>query len=312
MGLLAALGTQQKYGSCYAAGTLLDVREPVLSVAEGWTPYGEEIGAVQAGLGFTGEWFDAEVGRFTQVDPWEGEQQIPLSLQPYLYANTNPINYNDPSGYFAESDRLSLLDQKADELHVDRSISAMEKFIGLVQYATTLYSDRETPDFVADLTIIIMKTQGRFDQPTYYGNNGASPQCRKGWCDLGWKDSYRDHTANQAFHFWFYVWVAYETDTSVVFLGNTYHETIDRDAGKSWEDWILGHKGAALGHRLAAWQSRTLKEVVWWGCIPTHKLSAHLMLSVRPSEVPDWLLQNLADPTTFGPAPQHSLLPAPR
>jgi len=58
-----------------AAGAVTAVRE--------WTPYGEEVGTAQAGLGYTGEWFDAAVGlvylrarwydegtgRFTQVDP---------------------------------------------------------------------------------------------------------------------------------------------------------------------------------------------------------------------------------------------------
>lgn len=37
-----------------AAGAVTAVRE--------WPPYGEEVGGAQAGLGFTGEWFDANVG----------------------------------------------------------------------------------------------------------------------------------------------------------------------------------------------------------------------------------------------------------
>ena len=54
----------------------------VVSAREG-TPYGVEVGAAQAGLGYTGEWWDAsvallylrarwyalEVGRFTSQDP---------------------------------------------------------------------------------------------------------------------------------------------------------------------------------------------------------------------------------------------------
>ncbi len=96
-----------------AAGTFLDVRVPVLSVAEGWTPYGEEIGAAQAGLGFTGEWFDADVslqylrarwydvatGRFTQVDPQIGVPYHPHTIvQDYAYGRENPIMWIDPSG----------------------------------------------------------------------------------------------------------------------------------------------------------------------------------------------------------------------
>jgi len=37
-----------------AAGAVTAVRE--------WSPYGEEIGGAQAGLGYTGEWFDAVMG----------------------------------------------------------------------------------------------------------------------------------------------------------------------------------------------------------------------------------------------------------
>jgi RHS repeat-associated protein len=97
-----------------AAGALLDVREPVLSVAEGWTPYGVEQGGAQPGLGCTGEWFDAVVGleylrarwydpgvgRFTSRDPWEGDSERPQTLFPsYAYAINSPVNYTDPSGH---------------------------------------------------------------------------------------------------------------------------------------------------------------------------------------------------------------------
>jgi len=91
-----------------ATGAVTAVRE--------WSPYGEEVGGAQAGLGFTGEWFDANVGltylrarwydgtigRFTQVDPWEGDPWRPLSLQPYQYASVNPVNRIDPSGLYDE------------------------------------------------------------------------------------------------------------------------------------------------------------------------------------------------------------------
>jgi RHS repeat-associated protein len=96
-----------------SAGVVVAAREPVLSVAEGWTPYGVEVGDAQAGLGFTGEWFDAAVGlqylrarwyhpgtgRFTQVDPWAGTLWQPQSLAySYVYVSNNPVNNQDPSG----------------------------------------------------------------------------------------------------------------------------------------------------------------------------------------------------------------------
>jgi len=77
-----------------------------VSAAREWSPYGEEIGGGQTGLGYTGEWFDAGVGltylrarwydgatgRFTQIDPL-------FAFTPYLYANNNPVKFVDPSGF---------------------------------------------------------------------------------------------------------------------------------------------------------------------------------------------------------------------
>jgi RHS repeat-associated protein len=74
--------------------------------ARAWSPYGVESGGAQAGLGYTGEWWDVAVGlqylrarwydgrsgRFTQVDAVEINP-------PYLYGHANPINRVDPSGY---------------------------------------------------------------------------------------------------------------------------------------------------------------------------------------------------------------------
>ena len=86
------------------AGSLASSRE--------WTPFGVEVGAAQAGLGYTGEWGDPsvgltylrarwlapQVGRFTQKDLAPGYVQIPHSLHVYVYAWSNPINLTDPTG----------------------------------------------------------------------------------------------------------------------------------------------------------------------------------------------------------------------
>jgi RHS repeat-associated protein len=88
-----------------AAGAVVSVRE--------WTPYGVEVGAAQAGLGYTGEWYDAALkqvylrarwldvatGRFTQRDQWEGTQEQPATMNAYIYVLANPVNTIDPTGY---------------------------------------------------------------------------------------------------------------------------------------------------------------------------------------------------------------------
>lgn len=43
-------------------------------------------------------WYDPGVGRFVSHDPIRGLLGEPLSLNPYLFANANPLVYSDPSG----------------------------------------------------------------------------------------------------------------------------------------------------------------------------------------------------------------------
>jgi len=80
-----------------------------VTAAREWLPYGEELGGAQAGLGYTGEWYDTSVGlqylrarwldvgtgRFIQVDPSR------LERHPYAYAQLNPVVMTDPTGYFS-------------------------------------------------------------------------------------------------------------------------------------------------------------------------------------------------------------------
>ncbi|MDY7079285.1 MAG: RHS repeat-associated core domain-containing protein, partial [Chloroflexota bacterium] len=89
------------------AGAVVSSRE--------WTPFGVEVGTAQAGLGYTGEWwdtylkltylrarwYDGQVGRFTRRDPWEGDKKYSQTLNDFLYADGNPINRVDPSGLCA-------------------------------------------------------------------------------------------------------------------------------------------------------------------------------------------------------------------
>jgi len=80
------------------AGAVVSARE--------WSPYGVEVSSAQAGLGYTGEWFDNSTGlvylrarwydvgagRFTRRDPARLEENL------YLYASGDPIDRIDPLG----------------------------------------------------------------------------------------------------------------------------------------------------------------------------------------------------------------------
>ncbi len=110
----------------YLPDALGSVRQAVdgagaLQWVRAWEPYGVElalsgaegIGDAQAGLGFTGEWYDPGLGMlylrarwyapgigiFSSPDPFPGLQIQPRSMHPYLYALDNPIHLTDPTGH---------------------------------------------------------------------------------------------------------------------------------------------------------------------------------------------------------------------
>jgi RHS repeat-associated protein len=44
--------------------------------------------------------YDPRSGRFTRLDPFDGERRIPMSFHKYGYSSVNPVNNSDPSGRF--------------------------------------------------------------------------------------------------------------------------------------------------------------------------------------------------------------------
>ena len=53
----------------------------------------------ETGLHYYGaRYYDAEIGRFVSVDPWEGDLEDPQSLNKYSYVQNNPIRFVDPTG----------------------------------------------------------------------------------------------------------------------------------------------------------------------------------------------------------------------
>jgi RHS repeat-associated protein len=86
-----------------------------VTMAKSYQPYGTEMSAVGSGsssYGFTGEMTDptgltylraryyaSGVGRFLTRDTWEGDSSQPMSYNGWNYVQSNPINFQDPTGH---------------------------------------------------------------------------------------------------------------------------------------------------------------------------------------------------------------------
>jgi RHS repeat-associated protein len=82
------------------------------SAAIHYDPWGTPTEGTLPNFGFTGElqdatsglvhlrprWYLPAQGAFASRDPFQGFEQYPQSLQPYLYVGNNPVNLRDPSG----------------------------------------------------------------------------------------------------------------------------------------------------------------------------------------------------------------------
>ena len=101
-----------------AAGSVTDTYD--------YSAYGELVGtsgSTPNSYRFTGEQQDSEtglyynraryynpsLGRFTQQDSWMGASGNPITLNKYLYANSNPVRYVDPSGRASNSENMAAI-----------------------------------------------------------------------------------------------------------------------------------------------------------------------------------------------------------
>uniref|UniRef100_UPI00404AA4EF RHS repeat-associated core domain-containing protein n=1 Tax=Gallaecimonas sp. GXIMD4217 TaxID=3131927 RepID=UPI00404AA4EF len=76
-------------------------------------------------------YYDQASGRFTQQDRWMGNETSPITLQKYLYANTDPVNNTDPTGRFAMSIGGLMSGVRGVGILNTVSYSSMAKFVGV-------------------------------------------------------------------------------------------------------------------------------------------------------------------------------------
>ena len=64
---------------------------------------GEQLDEETGNYYLRARYMDPSIGRFTQMDNWEGKQFVPITLNKYTYAYSDPISWTDPSGNFGLS-----------------------------------------------------------------------------------------------------------------------------------------------------------------------------------------------------------------
>jgi len=119
LGRIAQTGTTTEYFLGDALGSVRQLTNSTgtVTLAKSYDPYGTVThtnGAAQSAYGFTGEMADVTGltylraryyspldGRFMSRDTWEGDYNHPITLGKWIYANSNPITYSDPTGYSA-------------------------------------------------------------------------------------------------------------------------------------------------------------------------------------------------------------------
>jgi hypothetical protein len=190
----------------------------------------------------------------------------------------NPVNFNDPTGHNADcgigdpycqvkpgpklliQDRARYLAHKVS----NRETSDLDAFASLADYAVSLTSDCSAcvidnlgsvitghsdddgvENYAEEEMLVIIKLHLR---DHWYLDSSKFSQ--GGFADI-FKDSelaVKSGGGNQAFHFFFYVQVGYQSGSGIGNFGVDLHEDILGNAvGKSEQDRYLGYEGVRLG-----------------------------------------------------------------
>ena len=84
------------------------------STANSYRYCGEQFDSTTGLYYLRARYMDTSTGRFISMDTYQGSNDDPISLHKYLYANSNPVMYTDPSGYMVD---LAISEAMNAELH---------------------------------------------------------------------------------------------------------------------------------------------------------------------------------------------------
>ncbi|MDE2420394.1 MAG: tandem-95 repeat protein [Gammaproteobacteria bacterium] len=77
-------------------------------------------------------YYNQAIGRFSQQDSYQGNNQQPISLHKYLYANGNPLTYTDPSGNMGlgDVDAAISISTILDQIEINTSQDLLDNILG--------------------------------------------------------------------------------------------------------------------------------------------------------------------------------------
>lgn len=78
-----------------------------------------------------------QTGSFTSVDPYEGEDGTPITLNKYLYANASPAYFVDPTGEFGIAAIMAMI-----AMQYTTSVSVVQNYSGFIpkkKYSLIIY-----------------------------------------------------------------------------------------------------------------------------------------------------------------------------
>ena len=281
---------------------------------------------------YNARWYDPQLGRFISADTLIPDHKNPQALNRYAYTYNNPIHLVDPTGhepcstgawgdcfpgskastnpYRGERRRAIVRHGKA--LKGNKSLTSLEKFARLTEYAARFYGDRGryTPqdydNYMHDLSFAITG----WNRTTWVGTQQVAkvPKAPKEqWLGFdtfssfsGWRPAYNDYDPaqgviqnNQMFHAWFYTYVTYYNGSIIADLGNRVHESRlfgsrsnrPGSGGESQEDFDLGVAGVQLGQLMQASQYVAAR-----GVQPGDPRLGFMMLT--PATMGQWLRDN--------------------
>jgi RHS repeat-associated protein len=127
--LWSRIGDQSTFYHADGLGSIVAVgnENGVVSARRSFDSFGQMIDAQSAfpsKYGYAGEyfdeagqlqynrarWYDRSVGRFVSQDVHPGLDRAPITLNKFIYANSNPVNFTDPSGLFSMGDVMTAVD----------------------------------------------------------------------------------------------------------------------------------------------------------------------------------------------------------